>query len=411
MSDYQETHPDGKKEITDLLEELAREGARRMLAAALEQELTEFLGRKRYERGEGKRAGYRNGYQRPREVAVGLGHVSVRVPRVRETGEPFESQIVKRYERTSSSVKQLIPSLYLHGLATGDFEPALRGLLGDSAPLSPSSIVRLKAQWENEYRVWKERPLAARYLYVWADGVYLKAGLADERAVLLVVLGVNEDGYKESLAMMEGYRESTASWGDVLRELKGRGVEHIGLAIADGNLGFWGVLRDVFPQAGEQRCWCHKITNVLDKLPKGKQPEAKVLLREIYQAPTRQDAEHRMDTFAERSGVTYPRAVECLKADQQALLAFYDFPQEHWKSIRTTNPIESVFASVRLRTNATRRMRSAQAALYLVFRLIQHAQARWRRFDGAHLIKQVLDGRAQFVNGVEVKRTQQKVAA
>lgn len=407
MSEYHMDGHEGKAE--DALERLAREGARRMLAAALEQEVAEFLGRGRYERGEGKRAGYRNGYHRPREVAVGLGRVQIRAPRVRDTEEPFESQIIQRYERASSSVKQLIPSLYLHGLATGDFEPALRGLLGESAPLSPSSVVRLKAQWEQEYTAWKERPLAARYAYVWVDGLYLKAGLGEEKAALLVVIGVNEEGQKETLTMMEGYRESADSWGEVLRDMKQRGVQQIGLATGDGNLGFWAALHDVFPSTSEQRCWFHKMANVLDKMPKNKQPEAKTMLRDIYQAPTRGEAQLRMDRFADRFSERYPRAVECLRTDQEALLAFYAFPKEHWKSLRTTNPIESVFSSVRLRTNATRRMRTAQTALYLVYQLVRYAGKRWRRIDGAELVKKVLDG-AKFVDGIEVTQAKENAA-
>lgn len=388
----------------------SREGARKMLAAALEAEVTEFLGRRRYERTEGEHVGYRNGYHRPREITIGLGSVEVRVPRVRGTKEPFQSNIVKQYQRSSNSVKRMIPSLYLHGLATGDFEPALRGLLGESAPLSPASVVRLKEQWEADYQAWKARPLAACYAYVWVDGIYLKAGLGDEKTALLVVLGVNEDGTKEPLAMVEGYRESTDSWRDVLRDLKVRGVERIRLAIGDGNLGFWGALRDVFPATTEQRCWFHKMANVVDKLPKKKQAEAKVALRDIYQAPTRVEAQARIEAFAERFGSAYPRAVECLRGEEDALLAFYAFPKEHWKSIRTTNPIESTFSSVRLRTNATRRMRSARTALFLVYQLIRNAQRTWRRIDGAELVTKVVAG-VKFADGLEVTSVEERVAA
>lgn len=354
MSTYQMLNPADKSAVVDVLEQLAREGARKLLAMALEAEVTEFLGRRRYERATGARLGYRNGFHRPRKVVVGLGQVDVRVPRVRGTEEPFESRIVRNYQRSSSTVKEMIPALYLHGLATGDFEPALRGLLGGSAPLSPASVVRLKSVWEEEYDAWRKRSLAPSYAYIWADGIYLKAGLGDEKAALLVVLGVNEDGSKTPLAMMEGYRESTESWADVLRDLKQRGLKKIRLAIGDGNPGLWGALREVFPEATEQRCWMHKMANVLDKLPKKAQPEGKSRLRAIYNAPTRAEAEKHIQAFVERFRAAYPRATECLLADKEPLLAFYAYPKAHWKSIRTTNPLESPFSSVRLRTNATR---------------------------------------------------------
>lgn len=401
MSTYQTPNPVDKSAVADVLEQLARDGARRLLALALEAEVTEYLGRRRYERATGARLGYRNGFHRPRKVVVGFGPVDVRVPRVRETEEPFESRIVRNYQRSSSTVKEMIPALYLHGLATGDFEPAFRGLLGESAPLSPASVVRLKSVWEEEYDAWRKRPLAPTYAYIWVDGIYLKAGLGDEKAALLVVLGVNEDGSKTPLAMVEGYRESTESWAEVLRDLKKRGLSEIRLAIGDGNLGFWGALRDVFPKAGEQRCWVHKMANVLDKLPKKAQPQGKALLRTIYHATTRAEAERHIEAFAQKLGAAYPRAVECLLADQEALLAFYAFPKAHWRSIRTTNPLESTFSSVRLRTNATRRMRTARTALYLVYQLVRLAERKWRRLDDPELVSKVIAG-GKFVDGVEV---------
>lgn len=398
MSTYQMPGSADKSITRDELERVALEGAQKMLAAALGVEVTAFLGRLRYQRGKRKRVGYRNGFHRPRRVVVGLGQVEVRVPRVRATEEPFESAIVRNYERSSSRVKEMIPSLYLHGLATGDFEPALRGLLGESAPLSPASVVRLKKVWEDDYNAWKTRPLEPCYAYVWADGIYLKAGLGDEKAALLTILGVNSDGSKELLAMVEGYRESVESWKDVLRDLKERGVQEIRLLTADGHLGIWGALNDVFPEANGQRCWVHKMGNVLDKMPKKKQGEAKALLREAYHAPTRADAEMRIKTFAERFGAAYPRAVECLQMDQESLLRYYDFPKAHWRTIRTTNPIESIFSSVRLRTNATRRMRTARTALYLVYQLVRVAERNWRRLDSPELVANVIAGH-QFKNG------------
>ncbi len=410
MSEYHTRALSHKVEARSILDTLARDGAQRMLVEALGQEVEEFLGRARYERCAGERRGYRNGAGKPRKIAVGCGTVELHAPRVRDTAAPFNSQILPRYQRSSDAIRALLPELYLQGLATGDFEPALRALLGEAAPLSPTSIVRLKERWQHEYETWRRRPLAPRYAYLWADGLYLKAGPGDEKIAVLIVIGVTEDGQKELLAMVEGYRESAESWRDVLRDLVRRGLKEVMLFIGDGALGLWAAVRAVYPQARHQVCWCHKMLNVLDKLPQRLQPEAKALLRDIYTAPTRDEALGRLRRFAQRLERDYPRAIAALTTHQDELLAYYDFPRDHWKSLRTSNPIESIFDQVRLRTRATRRMQTARTGLYLVFQLVRRAGQRWRRLDAPHLVAKVLDG-IQFVNGIEVTKTSKRGAA
>ncbi len=384
------------------LDAMAREGARRLLVLALDAEVTEFLGRQRYERQDGS-SGYRNGYGKSRQVTVGAGTVTIRAPRVRETVEPFASQVLPAYQRRSRVVQGLIPELYVQGLATGDFEPALRGLLGETAALSPSTVVRLKQEWEAEYEAWRTRSLADhRYAYLWCDGVYPKAGLQGDKTAFLVVLGCNEYGEKEPLAIIEGYRESTESWAEVLRDLKGRGLSDPKLFCGDGALGLWGAINEVYPRADHQRCWVHKMRNVLIHFPKRLHDEVKRFLRRMYEAETRADAETVMAQFAETYGRTYPRAVECLLKDQDSLLTYFRYPREHWVSLKTTNPIESIFATVKLRTNAARRIRSPRSALYLIFQLIVRAQRRWRRLNAPHLVVRIIDG-VKYKDGIEVK--------
>ena len=396
-------------DFTGDLDEIAREGARRLLASALEAEVTEFLGRQRYERQDGS-SGYRNGYGKARQVTVGAGTVELRAPRVRATVEPFGSKVLRSYQRRSRAVQELIPELYVQGLATGDFEPALRGLLGERAALSPSTVVRLKTEWEGEYETWRTRSLADhRYAYLWCDGVYPKAGLQGDKTAFLVVLGCNEYGEKEPLAIVEGYRESTESWAEVLRDLKARGLTDPKLFCGDGALGLWGAINEVYPQADHQRCWVHKMRNVLTHFPKRLHGEVKGYLRPMYEAETRADAETVMAQFVKTYGRTYPRAVECLVKDQESLLTYYRYPREHWVSLKTTNPIESIFATVRLRTNAARRIRSPRSALYLIFQLILRAQRRWRRLNAPHLVARVLDG-VKYKNGIEVKKEKKNQA-
>ena len=384
------------------LDEIARRGALRMLKDTLEAEVADFLGRGRYERT-GEYSGYRNGYGKKRKVAVGSGTMELSAPRVRDSLEPFQSQILDKYQRQSAGVKKLIPELYLHGLATGDFELAMRGLLGEGASLSPASVSRLKEKWEGEYNSWRQRDLSGhKYVYLWCDGIYPKAGVVGDKIALLVVLGLNEEGRKEPLAIIEGYRESTESWGNVLRDLKERGLADPRLFIGDGALGLWAAIGEVYPQADRQRCWCHKMRNILSCFPKRLRPEVAGGLREMYGAFTREGAETLIDAFARRYTREYPRAVECLVKDRQALLTFYSYPREHWQSIKTTNPIESIFSPVRLRTNATRRIKSPRSALYLIFQLIVRAQKRWRSINAPEMVPRVIEG-VKFKDGIEIK--------
>ena len=388
-----------------------------MLMSVLDAEVEEFLGRKRYERQSGS-VGYRNGYGKKRKVAIGSGTMKLRAPRVRESRQPFKSQVLKSYERQSGHLKAMIPQLYLHGLATGDFELALRGFLGDGASLSASSVVRLKEQWEGEYESWRKRPLGeSQYVYFWCDGIYPKAGLVGDNTALLVVLGVNKDGHKEPLAILEGYRESTESWKSVLHDLKERGLNNPRLFIGDGALGLWAAIREVYPLASEQRCWVHKMRNVKTHFPKRLHDEVKGYLREMYYAAAKENTLDLMDQFADRYRKNYPRAVECLLKDKDSLLTYFNYPRPHWVSLKTTNPIESIFASVKLRTNAAKRIRSPRSTLFLIFKIIQNAQKRWRRINAPELVEKVIRG-AIFENGEEVKskdkngeRINRKVAA
>lgn len=404
MRAYEKVGIESTEKFEKSLDELALEGARRMLKAVLESEVEEFLGRRSYERTEEFR-GYRNGYGKSRKVAVGSGTVQIRAPRVRESQVRFKSQVLPSYQRQSQKVKELIPELYLHGLATGDFELALRGFLGEGASLSASSVTRLKEKWEAEYESWRKRPLTSSgYAYLWCDGVYPKAGLAQDKTALLVVLGVNREGRKEALAIQEGYRESTESWAAVLRDLKERGLSDPHLFVGDGALGLWAAVREVYPQASEQRCWCHKMRNVLACFPKRLHSQVKLLLREIYNSVSRKRALELMDQFAEQFGREYPRGVECLLKDRQSLLTYYSYPQQHWVSLKTSNPIESIFAPVKLRTNAARRIKSPRSALFLIFQLIHRAQSRWRKINAPELVEKVLNG-VKFEDGQEVKIT------
>ena len=402
MTGYARNEFESTENIGKSLDEIAREGARRMLMSVLDAEVEEFLGRKRYERQSGS-VGYRNGYGKQRKVAIGSGTMNLRAPRVRESRRPFKSQVLKSYQRQSGHLKAMIPELYLHGLATGDFELALRGFLGDGASLSASSVVRLKEQWEDEYESWRKRSLGeSQYVYFWCDGIYPKAGLVGDNTALLVVLGVNKDGCKEPLAILEGYRESTESWKSVLHDLKERGLNNPRLFIGDGALGLWAAIREVYPKASEQRCWVHKMRNVKTHFPKRLHDEVKGYLREMYYAAAKENTLDLMDQFADRYRKNYPRAVECLLKDKDSLLTYFNYPRPHWLSLKTTNPIESIFASVKLRTNAAKRIRSPRSALFLIFKIIQNAQKRWRRINAPELVGKVIRG-AVFENGKEVK--------
>jgi transposase-like protein len=389
----------------ELLETWARAKIQESLQAVLEEEVTELLGRMKSARRAPVDAptGYRNGYGKPRRLAFSNGTIMVRRPRVRGLEERFASRVLPLFKRRTEEVGALLPELYLHGLAQGDFELALRGLLGDGAPLSPSSIARLRAQWQLDYETWTERRLDAQdVVYLWADGLYVKAGLEREKAALLVVLGAFADGRKEVLAVTPGYRESTERWAAVLRELTARGLSVPKLVIADGHLGIWAALAQVWPATREQRCWNHKLLNVLDQLPPKVQAEARALLKAIPYASTRAEAERRRDAFAKRYRRWYPKAVAVLEDDWERLVTFYDFPEPHWKHLRTTNVVESPFAAVRLRTTAAKRFKKVANATALIWRLLMVAERRFRKLNAPELLAAVARGErcvdGQFVS-------------
>ena len=387
------------------LETWARSSIRDLLQRVLEEEVTEFLGRTRYQRRSAVDAtpGSRNGHGKPRQVSLMSGTIEVRRPRVRGLEERFESRILPLFLRRTHEVTRMLPELYLHGLSQGDFELALRGLLGNGAPLSSSSIGRLRAQWEEELETWRERRLDDRELvYAWADGIYVKAGLEKDKAALLVVIGAMSDGRKEVLAVWPGHRESTESWLKVLRDLRDRGLRAPLLLMADGGLPIWSATEQVWPQASHQRCWNHKILNVLDDLPKRVQGKARALLTQIPSAETRQEAEKRRTTFARRYRDRYPQAVATLERDWERMVTFYAFPKEHWKHLRTTNPVESPFASVRLRTNAGKRYKRVQGATALIWRVLMVAEKRFRKLNAPELLPLVYGGQ-QYQDGKPVK--------
>jgi len=343
---------------------LAREQIQGFVQRLLEEEVTALVGRAKSERrpavGEETTPVYRNGFGKPRRLSLTSGTIEVRRPRLRGLEERFESQVLPLFKRRTEEVGELLPQLYLHGLAQGDFELALRGLLGDGAPLSASSIERLRGQWVVEYEAWRTRSLVGlEPVYLWADGIYIKAGLEKDKAAVLVVIAALRDGRKILLALEPGHRESIASWASLLRSLRERGLKTPRLLVADGHLGIWGAMADVFPEVAEQRCWNHKICNVLDRLPRRLQAEARELLRQIAYAESRAEAEQRRDLFVDRYRATHPAATETLLRDWERMVTYYDFPKEHWKHLRTTNPVESPFAAVRLRTDAGKRYKKS----------------------------------------------------
>ena len=397
--------------VEDPLTEIAREGARRMLASALEAEIEAFVGKFAEERlPDGRQRVVRHGYGPERRIQTGIGALEVRRPKVRdrardgESGEKvrFTSHILPRWARRSRSLDALLPVLYLRGISTGDFQEALSALLGPEAPnLSPGVIARLAAEWENEYERWHRRDLSARrYVYVWADGVYLQARMEPEAECILVLIGATPEGKKELVGFHVGRRESAQSWRELLVDLKDRGLAVAPeMAVGDGALGFWKALDEVFPGTRHQRCWVHKLSNVLNKFPKSMAPTVKSDLRDIWHAETRAAAEAAMGTFAEKYGTKYGNAVACLVKDREALLAFFDFPAEHWDHLRTANPIESVFATVRHRTVRTKGALSQKTAKLMVFTLVRAASKRWRRLQGASQLPLVVDG-IKFTDGV-----------
>ena len=409
MRRYQTPHalaPEAGAVIGDTLETVAREGARRLLEHALRAEVDDHLGRVHYERGPAF-SGYRNGYARPREIGIGTWSVGVRAPRVRDTppgAPPFESAILPKRRYLSLSTQRLFARLYLEGLSSGDFEPAFRELLGERAPLSASTIIRLKAIWEAEYETWRGRPITDRYAYIWADGIYLGAGLEAESSCLLVVIGARADGAKELLALELGYRESTESWATVLRSLREGGLAAPLVAVGDGALGLWAALRAVYPTTRHQRCWNHRAMNLADKLPKRLQAEFRDRFRALYLAPTRVACEAARDDLAvwlhERS---QDSAAETLMRDWDDFTTFFDFPAEHWLHLRTSNPIESVFAGVRLRTNVAKRARVRENALYLVFKIVERLGRHWRVLNGGPTVMTIVLAGGRFSDGVLVQ--------
>ncbi len=391
-------------EIVQSLDELAREGAHRMIAAALEVEVAQYVEALRHIRDENGRAlVVRNGKSHhERTVQLGAGSVKIRAPRVhdRRPDRTFSSKILPPYMRRSPRLEEAVPVLYLRGLSTGDFSEALEALLGsDAAGFSATTITRLLQVWQAEYTAWDKRSLAGKeYVYIWADGVYFNIRLEEDRLACLVIVGVLPDGRKEVIALEDGYRESTASWASVLRDLKRRGMTAPILAIGDGNLGFWAALRDVFPETQEQRCWKHKVANVLDKLPKRLQAKAKEQLHEIMYAPDRESALEEIAVFEEEYSARYPKAVETLTKDQTRMLTFFDFPAEHWLHLRTTNPIESAFPTVKARTKKTKGAGSRKAGRAMAWKLLMAAQQHWRRVNAPHLVALVKAG-VEFPNG------------
>jgi putative transposase len=398
----------------DTLEGFARQQIQQWLQQLLEEEVTELLGREKSVRRspvDGP-VGYRNGYGKLRRVTLSSGTVRIRRPRVRGLSERFESRILPLFKRRTEEVGRLLPELYLHGLAEGDFDLALRGLLGEGAPLSASAVARLKAVWQAEYEAWRTRSLRElEPVYLWVDGIYVKAGLEKEKAAMLVAVAGLRDGRKVVLAVESGARESTASWSAILRDLKQRGLRSPRLVVGDGHLGIWGALANVFPEAAEQRCWNHRIVNVLDKLPRKVQGTAKLLLTRLPYAETRTKAERRKGEFirwCEKRG--FDDAARVLENDWERMVTFYAFPKAHWKHLRTSNPVESPFAAVRLRTTAAKRYKKVDRATAVIWKTLLIAEQTFRRLDAPELLGEVAEG-ATYVDGVRVTEHETEAAA
>jgi len=406
--------------FSDPLTEVLRNGARALLAQAVEAELSALLGGHADKlTDDGRQRLVRHGHLPERDIMTGIGPVAVRCPRVRDRGGEgsgrirFSSAILPPYARRSKSLEVLIPILYLKGVSTGDFEEALAALLGkDAGGLSASTIGRLKEAWSDEHARWSRRDLSSkRYVYFWVDGIHVQARLEDDAQCLLVIIGATPEGKKELVGLIDGVRESAQSWRELLLDLKRRGLAIAPeLAVADGALGFWKAVEEVWPKTRGQRCWVHKTANLLNKLPKSQQPKAKQALQEIWMAETKKDALVAFDAFVETFGLKYDKAVECLTKDREALLAFYDFPAEHWKHLRTTNPIESSFATVRHRTVRSKGCLSNKTALAMIFKLAEAAEKSWRRLDGHNQLPKLILG-VKFADGIEVVRPQAQAAA
>jgi len=397
-----------KQEVNDPLTEFIRQGARDLIAQAIETELNELLEQFSHQTTDGKQSVVRNGYLPKRTVQTGVGDVEVQVPKIRDrsgNGIKFNSKLIPPYLKRTKKVEEFLPWLYLKGVSTGDFTEALTALLGPEAKgLSPRTIGRLKKTWIKEHSEWSKRDLTDKnYVYWWADGVYFNIRSDNDRQCMLILMGATPEGKKELIAVEDGFRESEQSWTELLQDLVSRGLTKPPmLAVGDGALGFWKALNKIYPKTRHQRCWVHKTANILNKIPKSQQKKAKQALQEIWMAATREEAYEAFDRFLSRFGAKYPKAAECLEKDKEELLAFYDFPAQHWVHIRTTNPIESTFATVRLRTAKTRSCVSRQTILSMVFKLVQSAEKRWRRLRGYRQLSAVLQG-IKFVNGVAVK--------
>lgn len=403
------------KVVWEHLETFARGGVQEFIQGLLEEEVASLLGRAKSERRTEKESPpvYRNGHGKPRRLCLTNGTVEVRRPRVRGLSEQFESAVLPLFARRTEQVSELLPRLYLHGLAQGDFELALRGLLGDGAPLSASSLARLKATWQTEYEAWKSRPVGEmQVVYLWVDGIYVKAGLEKEKAALLVAIGALADGSKVVLAVEAGQRESSDRWARILRNLKARGMNCPRLVIGDGHLGIWGALSNVYPGAGEQRCWNHRILNVLDRVPKKELAQARVRLTQIAYAETKEEAERLKNKFREWArGRGFERAGEILETDWERLVAYYSFPQEHWVHLRTTNIVESPFAAVRLRTDAAKRYKKTDNATTVIWKVLMIAESRFRRLNAPELVAEVAAG-ARYEDGRRIRGpAEERIAA
>ena len=405
-----------REAVSDALTDVLRNGARKLLLAAVEEELEFFLqGYSSLRLLDGRAAVVRNGHLPSRRIQTGIGEIEIQVPKTRDrsgSGIKFNSTLLPPYLKKTKSVEELLPWLYLKGVSTGNFQEALSSILGENAPgLSANSISRLKSKWIDEYRQWNRRDLCGKqYVYWWVDGIYSKVRM-DDKLCLLVIVGAAEDGKKELVAVEDGFRESESSWSEVLTDLQTRGLKSgPALAIGDGALGFWNALSKAYPQSRHQRCWFHKTKNVLDKLPESMQEKVKRSLHEIWMAESRKAAEKAFDLALSRYEAKYSRAMECLKKDRDELLSFYDFPAEHWQHLRTSNPIESLFSGIRLRTSKTRNCGTRETTLSMVFKLAQGAEKKWRRLRGYQMLAEVISG-IKFEDGIRVAGQSDRFAA
>ncbi len=395
-----------KESVPDVLSELLREGAQQLIHQAVESELSEYLSQHQRLTDDGRFAVVRNGYLPKRKILTGIGPVSVHIPKIRSRdGEPltFRSALVPPYVRKTRSLEAALPWLYLKGISTGEMGEALKVLVGHDAPgLSASTVSRLKSEWANEYQHWREKPLDEdRWVYIWADGIYSGLRSEQDKLCALVIIGVNERGQKQFLAIEDGVRESTQSWREVLLKLKNRGMNVPQLAIGDGAMGFWAAMDEVYPQTRQQRCWVHKTANILNSLPKSSQPKAKEAIHQIWQAETKINAEKAFELFIETYQDKYPKATLSLQKDREELLAFYDFPAKHWQSIRTSNPIESTFGTIRHRTKRAKGCLNRDGMLHMMFKLGQCAEKNWRKLRGFDYLAKVIEG-VKFSDGIEV---------